>query len=334
VSEVQFALKDATVTFQSRRGKHKAALRAVDGVSIAVTKGEIFGLVGESGSGKSTIARLIAGLNELSGGELNFDDAPLKGRDRPRDLRQRIQMVFQDPYSSLDPRMSVRQQISELLKVHHAVERDQMEETCLALLAQVHLPASLLKARPRQMSGGQRQRVAIARALALKPELLIADEPVSALDVSVQAGIVHLFAELRDTLGLTIFFIAHDLAVVRNLCDRVAVMYMGKIVEEGTTQEIFTNASHPYTRALLLSIPRLKPDLSDLNAAPSGDPPSLSRLPSGCRFRSRCPYATQLCEETEPDLLEVHEREPGSQHRAACHYANDLEGRVELRSSK
>jgi oligopeptide/dipeptide ABC transporter ATP-binding protein len=318
VSDVQLELSDV--------------LRAVDGVSIAITKGEIYGLVGESGSGKSTIARLIAGLNDLSGGTLTFDGEPLKGKDRPRSLRQRIQMVFQDPFSSLDPRMSVRQQIAELLKVHHAVDRDQVEETCLNLLTQVHLPASLLQARPRQMSGGQRQRVAIARALALKPELLIADEPVSALDVSVQAGIVHLFAELRRELGLTIFFIAHDLAVVRNLCDRVAVMYMGKIVEEGTTNEIFTNPSHPYTRALLQSIPRLKPDLTELNAAPAGDPPSLARLPSGCRFRSRCPYATTRCEESEPSLLVVNEVDPGSNHRAACHYANELKGRVEFRS--
>jgi oligopeptide transport system ATP-binding protein len=332
VSDIQLELTDVTVTFQSRRGKHRAALRAVDGVSFTITKGEIYGLVGESGSGKSTIARLIAGLNELSGGTLTFDGEPLKGKDRQRSLRQRIQMVFQDPYSSLDPRMSVRQQIAELLKVHHTVDRDKMQETCLQLLAQVHLPASLLKARPRQMSGGQRQRVAIARALALKPDLLVADEPVSALDVSVQAGIVHLFAELRRELGLTIFFIAHDLAVVRNLCDRVAVMYMGKIVEEGTTNEIFTNPSHPYTRALLQSIPRLKPDLAELNAAPSGDPPSLSRLPSGCRFRSRCPYATALCEETEPALMDVNEVDEGSVHRAACHYANELEGRVELRT--
>ncbi len=332
MNEVQLELSDVTVTFQTRRGKHHTALRAVDGVSFAITKGEIYGLVGESGSGKSTIARLIAGLNELSGGSLTFDGEELVGKDRPRSLRQRIQMVFQDPYSSLDPRMTVRQQISELLKVHHAVGRDQMEETCLGLLQQVHLPQSLLKARPRQMSGGQRQRVAIARALALKPELLIADEPVSALDVSVQAGIVHLFAELRRELGLTIFFIAHDLAVVRNLCDRVAVMYMGKIVEEGMTNEIFTNPSHPYTRALLQSIPRLKPDLADLAAAPSGDPPSLARMPSGCRFRNRCPYATTLCEESEPPLLSVNEANAESKHRAACHYANELEGRVELRS--
>ena len=332
MSDGKLELRDVTVTFQSRRGKQRTALRAVDGVSITVTKGEIYGLVGESGSGKSTIARLIAGLNDLSGGTLTFDGEPLKGKDRPRPLRRRIQMVFQDPYSSLDPRMSVQQQIAELLKVHRAVDRNQIKETCLKLLEQVHLPASLLKARPRQMSGGQRQRVAIARALALKPDLLIADEPVSALDVSVQAGIVHLFAELRRELGLTIFFIAHDLAVVRNLCDRVAVMYMGTIVEEGTTNEIFTNPSHPYTRALLLSIPRLKPDLSELSAAPTGDPPSLARLPSGCRFRSRCPYATTRCEESEPSLLVVNEDDSESNHRAACHYANELKGGVELPS--
>ena len=327
-------LNEVGVTFQARRGRSRVPLRAADGVSLSIAKGEIYGLVGESGSGKSTLARLIVGLNELSSGAVLFDGKPLGGHDRPRELRRRIQMVFQDPYSSLDPRMSVRQQIAELLKVHHAVERDQIESRSVELLEQVHLPVSLLGARPRQMSGGQRQRVAIARALALKPDLLVADEPVSALDVSVQAGIVHLFAELRRELGLTILFIAHDLAVVRNLCDRVAVMYMGKIVEEGTTKEIFANPSHPYTQGLLKSIPRLRPDLSDLASVPAGEPPSLSRLPTGCRYRTRCPFSTELCAQSEPNLISVVDSNEGSTHQAACHYANNLEKRLEPRTTQ
>ena len=220
-------------------------------------------------------------------------------------MRQRIQMVFQDPYSSLDPRMTVRQQLMEILKVHGTVPSNERDALCETIFKRVELPSSLLDARPRQMSGGQRQRVAIARALLLSPELLVADEPVSALDVSVQAGIIKLFADLRSRLGVTIFFIAHDLAVVRHLCDRVAVMYMGKIVEEGTTGDLFSNPRHPYTRALLDSIPRLHPDVDEQVSAPEGEPPSLSRLPSGCRFRSRCPFATEKCAEEEPELVPI-----------------------------
>jgi oligopeptide/dipeptide ABC transporter ATP-binding protein len=311
-------LKDVSVSFPGRRGKHKVPLRAVDGVSLDVRRGEIFGLVGESGSGKSTLARLIVGLNHLASGSATFDGIDLSAKHRSLDLRRRIQMVFQDPYSSLDPRMNVYQQMGELLRVHHLVDRDRIEPTCLDLLAQVYLPAAFLTVKPHQMSGGQRQRVAIAKALTLKPELLIADEPVSALDVSVQAGVIQLFAELRRELGLSILFIAHDLAVVRHICDRVAVMYMGKIVEQGSAPEVFANPRHPYTRALLQSIPRLRPALSDLKAAPSGDPPSLLRLPSGCRFRTRCPYASEVCENFEPELEELSESGNAS-HRAACH---------------
>jgi oligopeptide/dipeptide ABC transporter ATP-binding protein len=237
-------------------------------------------------------------------------------------------MVFQDPFSSLDPRMTVRQQLMEILKVHETVPASERVSHCEKIFAQVELPLSLLDARPSQMSGGQRQRVAIARALLLSPELLVADEPVSALDVSVQAGIVQLFADLRSQLGVTIFFIAHDLAVVRHLCDRVAVMYMGKIVEEAATGELFSNPRHPYTRALLDSIPRLLPDAHEQVAAPEGEPPSLSRLPSGCRFRSRCPFATEKCSIEEPSLITVTSADASSSHLASCHYANDLEAYV------
>lgn len=315
-------LSAVKVTFRSRRSK--APLKAVDGVSLNVGRGEIVGLVGESGSGKSTLARVVVGLCETIDGTARFDGAPLSTPDRPAELRRRIQMVFQDPYSSLDPRMSVRQQLAELLRVHRVVPRSLVEKTCGDLLAQVHLPRELLAARPRQMSGGQRQRVAIARALAPRPDLLVADEPVSALDVSVQAGIVRLFAELRRQLGLSILFIAHDLAVVRHLCDRVAVMYMGRILEEGPTANVFANPRHPYTQTLLQAIPTLKPADLSLPAAVAGEPPSLSRLPSGCRFRDRCQHAGQVCAESEPDLLELGVDRPGDEHRSACHFSGVL----------
>ncbi len=321
-------LNDVTVSFMARRGKTKTPIHAADHVTLFVRRGEIFGLVGESGSGKSTLARLVVGLNRAAGGSMVFDGEPLGGRKRSRSMRQRIQMVFQDPYSSLDPRMTVRQQLMEILKVHGTVPSNERDELCETIFKRVELPSSLLDARPRQMSGGQRQRVAIARALLLSPELLVADEPVSALDVSVQAGIIKLFADLRSRLGVTIFFIAHDLAVVRHLCDRVAVMYMGKIVEEGTTGDLFSNPRHPYTRALLDSIPRLHPDVDEQVSAPEGEPPSLSRLPSGCRFRSRCPFATEKCAEEEPELVPIISSTPEVSHQAACHYANELEAYV------
>jgi oligopeptide transport system ATP-binding protein len=315
-------LSGVTVIFRSRRGN--PPLRAVDRVSLTVSRGEIVGLVGESGSGKSTLARVVVGLCEPVDGSGRFDGTPLTVRDRPAVLRRRIQMVFQDPYSSLDPRMSVRQQLAELLRVHRVVPRSQVESRCVDLLSQVHLPSELLRARPRQMSGGQRQRVAIARALAPAPELLVADEPVSALDVSVQAGIVRLFGELRRQLGLSVLFIAHDLAVVRHLCDRVAVMYMGRILEEGPTADVFNNPRHPYTQTLLHAIPTLKS--AEIRPAPalSGEPPRLARVSSGCRFRDRCPYAEGVCGTSEPELLEVGNPGASAVHRSACHFSSTL----------
>ena len=316
------SLRQVSVTFASRHGGGRNKVRAVDNVSLEVKPREIVGIVGESGSGKSTLARVIAGLVEPAAGELVFDSADLPFRKRPVALRRRIQMVFQDPYSSLDPRMTVRQQLAEVLSVHRLVAPRAIEAASSALLEQVHLPASILDARPRQMSGGQRQRVAIARSLAVQPDLLVADEPVSALDVSVQAGIVRLFAELRRKLGLTLVFIAHDLAVVRHLCDRVAVMYMGRIVETGATDAIFLAPCHPYTRALLAAIPRLRPAGGAAQLPATGEPPSLVRLPSGCRFRTRCPLAFATCAETEPGLVSVSDQE---WHLAACHLAASAE---------
>jgi len=317
-------LQNVSVVFRRRRGA--ADIRAVDGVSLSVGAGEVVGLVGESGSGKSTLARLIVGINAPAEGTMRFGGATLPAQKRPADLRRRVQMVFQDPFSSLNPRMTVRQHLAELLRVHNVVPRDALGPTCEGLLDKVNLPRNLLDARPRNMSGGQRQRVAIARALALGPDLLVADEPVSALDVSVQAGIISLFAELRRELGLAILFIAHDLAVVRHVCDRTAVMYMGKIVESGPTEEVFTDPRHPYTRGLLAAIPRLRAVPPEAHSAVHGDPPSITRLPSGCRFRSRCPLAVDRCETQEPPLAVV-EAEPdggAAEHLAACHFAGDL----------
>ena len=328
MTEPILVLNDVTVSFMARRGSTKQPIHAADHVTLSVERGEIFGLVGESGSGKSTLARLVVGLNAAASGTVVFDGQDITRAKRTRAMRQRIQMVFQDPFSSLDPRMTVRQQLREILKVHGTVPANALDARCESVFVQVELPLSLLDARPSRMSGGQRQRVAIARALLLSPDLVVADEPVSALDVSVQAGIVRLFANLRNQLGVSIFFIAHDLAVVRQLCDRVAVMYMGKIVELAPTDELFANPRHPYTRALLDSIPRLRPRANEGNAPPAGEPPSLSRLPSGCRFRSRCPFQTEKCAQEEPPLIAVGTPRAGVTHLASCHYADELEDYV------
>jgi oligopeptide/dipeptide ABC transporter ATP-binding protein len=228
-------------------------------------------------------------------------------------------MVFQDPYSSLNPRLTVGGVLRELLRVHHVVPRGQVAAESLRLLTLVGLPEEAVSAYPRQFSGGQRQRIAIARALALRPEVLIADEPVSALDVSVQATILNLLASLRSELGLSLLLISHNLAVVRHLCDRVAVMYLGRIVEVAPTEELFGEPRHPYTRGLLAAIPRLANNATDTEApAITGDPPSPLRIPSGCRFRTRCPIAQPRCKEEDPGLTGA-TAAPG--HLAACHFA-------------
>jgi oligopeptide/dipeptide ABC transporter ATP-binding protein len=301
---------------RGRRG-HGLVLRALDGVDLTIARGEALGLVGESGCGKSTLGRCIVGLHVPTGGELTFDGAPLApGTDRAR--RRRVQMVFQDPYSSLNPRMTVRQTLAELLRVHRIVPRDRVEARCLELVELVGLPQRSLDAYPRQFSGGQRQRVSIARALALEPELLIADEPVSALDVSVQATVLNLLSDLRHELGLAMLFIAHNMAVVRHVCDRVAVMYLGRVVETAPTAELFAGARHPYTQGLLRAVPRLVPGQASDAPAVAGDPPSPIDLPSGCRFHPRCPLAQEVCHEVDPPLGGPTER-PG--HLAACHFA-------------
>ncbi len=274
----------------------------------------MLGLVGESGCGKSTLGRAIVGLSNPTDGTVTYRGEALTA-DRERAKRRRIQMVFQDPYSSLNPRMTVKQTLSELLQAHKMVPKSGIEARCVELLDLVGLPERALDAHPRQFSGGQRQRVAIARALALEPELLIADEPVSALDVSVQATVLNLLEELREKLGLTVLLIAHNMAVVRHVADRVAVMYLGRIVEQAATDELFTNPRHPYTQGLLTAIPRLVPGRESQSVAMAGDPPSPIDLPTGCRFHPRCPIAQEpLCSTEDPVLT-------GEDHVAACHFA-------------
>jgi oligopeptide/dipeptide ABC transporter ATP-binding protein len=300
------------------RGRAPEVLRAVDGVDLELRKGETLGLVGESGCGKSTLGRCIVGLYEPTAGEIRYDGRKVDAR-RGRSDRRRIQMVFQDPYSSLNPRLTVRQVLVELLRAHRIVPKQQIERRCRELVDVVGLGPRALEAHPRQFSGGQRQRVSIARALALEPEVLVADEPVSALDVSVQATVLNLLADLRAQLGLTVLLVAHNMAVVRHVSDRVAVMYLGRIVETAPTAELFTNARHPYTQGLLRAVPKLVPGRISTAPAVAGDPPSPIHVPSGCRFHTRCPIAqTPVCAEEEPALL------PGPglpEHVAACHFA-------------
>jgi oligopeptide/dipeptide ABC transporter ATP-binding protein len=295
-----------------------AVLRAVDGVDLELAKGEALGLVGESGCGKSTLGRCIVGLYTPTSGEIRYRGEALAAA-RDRATRRTIQIVFQDPYSSLNPRMTVRQTLSELLRAHSMVPKAASGARCRELLNLVGLGPRSLDAYPRQFSGGQRQRVSIARALALEPELLVADEPVSALDVSVQATVLNLLEELQQKLGLTLLLIAHNMAVVRHVCDRVAVMYLGRIVETAPTNELFTNARHPYTQGLLRAVPKLVPGRASEAAAVVGDPPSPIRPPSGCRFHPRCPIAqTPICHEEDPALVAG----PAlADHAAACHFA-------------
>src|SRR5437763_8128533 len=311
--EMQFVLADSML--RRARRVTPEVLRAVDHVDLEIARGEALGLVGESGCGKSTLGRCIVGLYSPSGGEIRYAGEPLAVR-RTRAQRRRMQIVFQDPYSSLNPRMTVRQVLSELLRVHRMVAREQVDARCRELVELVGLGPGALDSHPRNFSGGQRQRVSIARALALEPELLVADEPVSALDVSVQATVLNLLEELRTKLGLTVLFIAHNMAVVRHVCDRVAVMYLGRIVETAPTEELFSNPRHPYTQGLLKAVPHLVPGRVSEAPAMEGDPPSPINLPSGSRFHSRCPIAQAVCHTDDPALTAS-----GCAHLAACHFA-------------
>jgi oligopeptide/dipeptide ABC transporter ATP-binding protein len=290
-------------------------IQAVSDVSLTIGRGEAVGLVGESGSGKSTIGRLLLGLLPPTEGRVVLDGVDLgQARGRAlRRLRRRMQLVFQDPYSSLDPRRRIGDQIADGLAIHGICPRSERRTQTEALLVQVGLPASHADRYPHEFSGGQRQRVGIARALSTRPEFLVADEPVSALDVSVQAQVLALLADLRTRLGLGLLFISHDLHVVRSLCDRVLVLYLGRVMEEGPAAQVLDNPRHPYTRALLSAAPSLDPMRRRTRILLQGDPPSPANPPSGCVFRTRCPWAIADCATIEPTPHHV-----GPGHEAAC----------------
>jgi oligopeptide transport system ATP-binding protein len=309
--------------------RHKGWIRAVDDISFQIARGETLGLVGESGCGKSTTGRAILQLYRPTAGQVFLegeDLTRLKGGDLRR-TRRRMQMIFQDPYASLNPRMTVGSIIAEPIEIHGLARGKAKQERVQELLRLVGLNPYFANRYPHEFSGGQRQRIGIARALAVEPQFIICDEPISALDVSIQAQIINLLEELQTQLGLTYLFIAHDLSVVRHISDRVAVMYVGKIVEVADRNELYERPLHPYTRALLSAVPVPDPKIEQRRQRIilTGDPPSPVNPPPACRFHPRCPFAQQLCQEQEPPLEEVR---PG--HWVSCHFWKEIEERTLL----
>ncbi|MDJ0387944.1 ABC transporter ATP-binding protein [Roseomonas sp. E05] len=293
-------------------------LRALDGVDLAVREGEVLGIVGESGCGKSTLGKTIMGIHAPTGGEVHFEGRKVAapGLERPPEVRARLQYVYQDPGASLDPSWSLRRSLHEPLVIHTGLPRAAREARIREIVAAVGLPDAHLDLYPHEISGGQQRRVGLARILALGPRLVILDEPTSGLDVSVQAAVLTLFRNLRAAFNLTYLFISHDLAVVRSMCDRVAVMYLGRVVEIGPVAELFAAPKHPYTRALLAAAPRVGGPRVTEGFILQGEPPDPSRIPEGCRFRARCPLAAPVCAQ-EPAL-------EGSAHQAACWRAEEV----------
>lgn len=316
-------VEDLFVHFPIYRGlirRQVGAVRAVDGISFDIKRGETLGLVGESGSGKSTTGRAILQLRRPTSGNVNFDGTDLvalKG-ERLRSMRRKMQMIFQDPYASLNPRMTVGEIVGEPLMVHNVAKGREIEERVKHLLELVKLEPSFISRYPHEFSGGQRQRIGVARALALQPSFVVCDEPISALDVSIQAQVVNLLEELQGQFNLTYLFIAHDLSMVRHISSRVAVMYLGTIVELASRDEIYLRPLHPYTQALLSAVPIPDPiaDAKRKRVILEGDIPSPINPPSGCRFRTRCPIAQDVCAESRPEFREI---KPG--HFVACFFA-------------
>jgi oligopeptide/dipeptide ABC transporter ATP-binding protein len=321
-------IKDLEVHFPVRRGliftRTTGWVKAVDGVSLELAEGETLGLVGESGCGKSTLARAVVQLVKPTGGEIRFEARPITGLSRQelRRMRPRLQMIFQDPYASLNPRRTVYDALAEPMLVHGLVTRREAPAAVAALMERVGLARRLQRKYPHEFSGGQRQRIAIARALSLRPRLILADEPVSALDVSVQAQILNLLQELWREMRLTMLLISHDLSVVRHISQRIAVMYLGRIVELGPAEDVFSKPLHPYSRALVSAVPRPDPEHEKHRRRMllSGDPPSPLDPPAGCAFHPRCPFAIPVCAQQRPDLTE---QRPG--HQAACIRINEID---------
>ena len=322
MSQPILTTRDLHKRFTSGKGVigKPTVIHAVNGVSLTVNRGETFAIVGESGCGKSTLARLLLRLLDPTEGQVSYDGRELTslGASEMRKLRAEMQFIFQDPFSSLNPRMTVETIVGEPLLVHSNLGRRQRREKVADLLTKVGLRPDHADRYPHEFSGGQRQRICVARALASGPKLLIGDEPVSALDVSVQAQIVNLLEDLKDDFGLTLIIIAHDLSVIRHMADRVAVMYLGEVVELAATRELYDAPRHPYTRALLSAIPVPSPGARAQIAHLGGDIPSPANPPSGCKFHTRCPHATPICAAERPVL------DSAAAHQVACHHWREL----------
>ena len=303
--------------------RHAGDVKAVDGLSFSIYKGETLGLVGETGSGKTTVGRTVLRLYEPTAGKVFFDgeDITSLSESEMRKMRKHMQMIFQDPYASLNPRMTVGSIIAAPIEVHKVASGKEKQERIQELLQLVGLNEEFVNRYPHEFSGGQRQRIGIARAIAVNPDLVICDEPISSLDVSIQAQVVNLLEELQQKLGLTYLFIAHDLSMVRHISDRMAVMYLGKIVELADRNEIYLKPLHPYTQALMSAVPVPDPDIVDKRQRIilEGDLPSPSNPPVGCNFNTRCPYAEEICLLEDPEYLEIK-----SKHWVACHFAEDF----------